>query len=650
MRNKDLKNMKYPLISEYIDSIMSAEDNFATLIYLRPVFDNEGRPVMSSGNFSVIFKMEDVRDQKLYAIKCFTKEQNGRDSAYKKISKEINDLRSSYFLHVEFLEKELFVDSINTIDDEFPVVLMDWVEGLTLDKYVQTNIDNTYCLKMLAYNFSRLGSYLLSQNFAHGDLKPDNIIIGNSGKLFLVDYDGMYFPAMKGMPARELGSPDYQHPERNLNDFNELLDDFSIVLITLSLKVIALKPELYKTHTCKDALLFKRNDFLNIHKCYLSNSISELLHDNSVSVLWGLFLVALANGNLLGINHRLLNIAKPEDEELDNQYIWKMYHDCKKDGNIEELSELCKRNIASGNNLGVCYLGLSYCVEHDYPELKNKDLENKENEFLEKAIAYENPKAMCILATRYITGWFEDRKPTEAFRLFNKAYNMDYLVAYAGLANCYYNGLGTTRDFSKTLELVKSGAEKGERTCQFWFGHWYDCGAFQENGYVYNLNHKDKSKAEYWYKKAAIQNVGQACYRLSYLYFYNDSLSNLILAQYWMNRANSISNGITYGGSITDNFNEDSMQVLNERNLNQSEMNSIDYVEIVDTQDGKVLKFSLKGLVGNVSIRLIKQNLYYPENNKVALNEIILVSYKRYDGENNIKHPSHYKTKLCPFF
>ena len=199
------------------------------------------------------------------------------------------------------------------------------------------------------------------------------------------------------------------------------------------------------------------------------------------------------------------------------------------------------------------------------------------------------------------------------------------------------------------MDLVKSGAEKGEKTCQFMLGHWYDTGTFQENGYVYNINQKDKSKAEYWYKKAAIQNVEQACHWLSQLYFYTDSLTNLLLAQYWINRANTISHGTTYGDRITDNFDEDSMQVINERNLNSSEMDSVDHAEIIETPNGKTLRFSMKELNGKVSIRLIKENLYIPDDNNVALNEIILVSYKRY-GENNIKHPSHYKIKLWPHF
>ncbi len=66
--------MNYPLISEYVDTIRSAEDNFDKLSDLRPVLDGNGNPVMSSGNFAVVFKMQNINTGKLYAVKCFTKE------------------------------------------------------------------------------------------------------------------------------------------------------------------------------------------------------------------------------------------------------------------------------------------------------------------------------------------------------------------------------------------------------------------------------------------------------------------------------------------------------------------------------------------------------------------------------------------------
>ena len=65
--------MNYPLLSDYIEAIKSAEDNFDKLKHLRPVLDDDGHPVMSSGNFAVVFKMKDEQTGKFHAIKCFLK-------------------------------------------------------------------------------------------------------------------------------------------------------------------------------------------------------------------------------------------------------------------------------------------------------------------------------------------------------------------------------------------------------------------------------------------------------------------------------------------------------------------------------------------------------------------------------------------------
>ena len=59
--------MNYPLISEYIQSIKFSEENFDKLNNLRPVLDANSNLIMSSGNFAVVFKMEDIQSGKLYA-------------------------------------------------------------------------------------------------------------------------------------------------------------------------------------------------------------------------------------------------------------------------------------------------------------------------------------------------------------------------------------------------------------------------------------------------------------------------------------------------------------------------------------------------------------------------------------------------------
>lgn len=267
--------MNYPLISEYIEAIKAAEDNFEELSYLSPVLGDDGLPVMTSGNFAVVFKMKDVKSGKFYAVKCFTKEQEGRAEAYREITKEMEKVSSPYILSIRYLEKELFVDTDQTSETEFPVLLMDWVEGKTLDKYLRENLDDKYALEMLAYRFSQLAQWLIPQPFAHGDLKPDNILVREDGTLVLVDYDGMYVPAMKGQKARELGSPDFRHPLRTENDFDEHIDDFTLMSILVSLIGISKYPKLYKKYGATDRLLFSSNDYSYIE----SHEVTRYLLD-----------------------------------------------------------------------------------------------------------------------------------------------------------------------------------------------------------------------------------------------------------------------------------------------------------------------------------------------------------------------------------
>ena len=290
--------MNYPLISEYIEAIKSAEDNFEKLSYLRPVLGDDGLPEMTSGNFAVVFKMKDVTTGKLYALKCFTKEQEGRTESYRLITDELEFVSSNYLTPIRYLEKELFVDTEQTDETEFPILLMDWVEGVPMDKYIQENIHNHYALELLSFRFSHLAKWLFMQPFAHGDLKPDNILVKGDGSIVLVDYDGMYVPAMKGQRAREVGSPNYRHPLRQIEDFDCHIDDFPLVAIALSLKAIALKPSLFNYIPGECGLLLNDSDFINLNVSKNIQEIISLLSDDELCGLFGLFLVVLSQRKL----------------------------------------------------------------------------------------------------------------------------------------------------------------------------------------------------------------------------------------------------------------------------------------------------------------------------------------------------------------
>ncbi|MDY4550581.1 MAG: leucine-rich repeat protein [Parabacteroides sp.] len=304
--------MQYPLISEYIEAIRSAEDNFDQYNALRPVLDDKGNPVLSSGNFAVVFKMRDEQTKRLYAVKCFTRDQERRHENYRRIAEELEFVSSPYLVHFRFLEKELFVDTSQGDAEEYPVLVMDWVEGEPLDRYLRTHLQDTYALQLLAYRFCRMGAWLLSQPFAHGDLKPDNILVKSDGSLVLVDYDGMFVPAMQGEQAGELGSPDFRHPLRTAVDFNEHIDDFSIASIALSLKAIALQSSLYDQFAASDRLLFAASNYMDLGKSALLPTLCSLTSDAELAVLLSIFLLAHAKNSLGMISFRLFLLQEPE--------------------------------------------------------------------------------------------------------------------------------------------------------------------------------------------------------------------------------------------------------------------------------------------------------------------------------------------------
>ena len=303
--------MNYPLISEYVEAIKLAEDNFEELSYLRPVLDADGQPVMSSGNFAVVFKMRNERDGKLYAVRCFHRDQEGRADSYRLIEEELKDVESPYLVSFRYMDKELFVDSSQTDETEFPVLLMDWVDGITLDKYLRENLDDQYALEMLAYRFSQLAQWLIPQPFAHGDLKPDNILVREDDTLVLVDYDGMYVPAMKGQKARELGSPDFRHPLRTEDDFDEHIDDFPLVSTLLSLKAISIHPLWLEKYGASDRLLLSEKDYRDVCKCQLLKELFPT-DDMVLNQLVGVLMISIIEKDISMLPLKLIRVDKPK--------------------------------------------------------------------------------------------------------------------------------------------------------------------------------------------------------------------------------------------------------------------------------------------------------------------------------------------------
>ena len=302
--------MQYPLISEYVRAIQDASSNLDKLAHLVPVQDDHGEPYRSSGAFAVVFKMKDEQTGKCYALKCFTEEQEGRAEAYRQIADELEFVDSSYITSVKYLDKEIFVDS-SCEEDEFPVLLMDWIDGETMENYIAENYQDNYAMAMLCYRFCKMAAWLRSQPFAHGDIKPDNIMVRPDGNLTLVDYDGMFVPAMKGQKSPTIGTKDFSHPLRTVDDFDETIDDFALASIALSLKAISMNSKILDTYGASDRLLFLENDYHNPSNSKAISALQELMCDKNFCTLYSLFMLALARKELSACSCRLFIGEKP---------------------------------------------------------------------------------------------------------------------------------------------------------------------------------------------------------------------------------------------------------------------------------------------------------------------------------------------------
>ena len=303
--------MQYPLISEYVRAMQDPAGNLDQLSHLVSVQDDHGEPMRSSGAFAVVFKMKDESTGKEYALKCFTEDQEGRAEAYRQIADELESVDSTYVTSVKYLEKELFVDCDGD-DHEFPVLLMDWIEGETMDRYIAENLYDNYAMSMLCYRFCKMAVWLRSQPFAHGDIKPDNIMVRPDGSLTLIDYDGMFVPAMKGQTSPTIGTKDFSHPLRTKDDFDETIDDFALATIALSLKAISLSPSLFDEYGSSDRLLFSADDYRDLSQSKLLTALQPLMTDSELNTLLSLFLLAHATKTLSMDSFRLFSVSKPE--------------------------------------------------------------------------------------------------------------------------------------------------------------------------------------------------------------------------------------------------------------------------------------------------------------------------------------------------
>ena len=450
--------MQYPLISEYVEAIRYAEDNFDKLSNLRPVLDDNGNPVMSSGNFAVVFKMKDIETDKLYAVKCFIREQEERQERYREIIKVLDEIKSPYFVSTHYYDKELFVDTTQDDETEFPVLVMDWVDGIPLDDYMKAIESKQFLRELLANQFQKLVCWLLPKHYAHGDLKTDNILVRDDGSIVLVDYDGMFVPSLRGKDALEMGSPMYRHIGRTLSFYNEYIDDFAAVKILLLLKVNALSAISYNQYAAGNNVEFMRlfEHLLNhstiapLLAAYIMVSTFGRIDRQQVSCL-------LSDNSDFNYNKEssLQDLAREGDtiamQELASLYANGIYVP-------QNTSKAMQWNMLAkllGNVNVTC--GICKCISDNNDFIINNEaiLSQLKKNRINFAYCKEGKKL------------YSDKKYEQAIYWWQKAADAGNSAAQKNLAICYFNGYGVEKDVEKAVYWWQKAANAGNSGAEY---------------------------------------------------------------------------------------------------------------------------------------------------------------------------------------
>ena len=90
-----------------------------------------------------------------------------------------------------YYPKELLVSSSCDVFGLADVVLCDWKEGVSLQSKIEELAHKPDKMAALSQMFEEFALSLLGEKWAHGDLKPENIIFSKDG-LSLIDFDAMY--------------------------------------------------------------------------------------------------------------------------------------------------------------------------------------------------------------------------------------------------------------------------------------------------------------------------------------------------------------------------------------------------------------------------------------------------------------------------
>ena len=175
----------------------------------------------------------------------------GTECAIKCYPRKHRNLRAIY--GDALYENELAVYSLIGRVEYVDVVATPWIEGDTLDRLFG---DPKTDYRALSLRFESFALDTLRGERAHGDIKPENIVVLPNGDMRLIDFDSAWLPGFVQSDMEEAGTPTFRHPSRASRRFDKHIDDFSIALIVTMLAALSYRRATFEPYIDADSSLF----------------------------------------------------------------------------------------------------------------------------------------------------------------------------------------------------------------------------------------------------------------------------------------------------------------------------------------------------------------------------------------------------------
>jgi eukaryotic-like serine/threonine-protein kinase len=249
--------MQYPNKEDYVRAVQRSESFTSDELRRAEFALHPGWhiPVPAAGTSAVVFKA--VMDGEEQALRFLTRHDASRGDRYEALQEHftVHDL-------VSCVAMSRWVDGGIRINGRtWPVLRMQWVNGRTLNQYVDHLVEqgDTRALAGLAGAWRELVVRLQGAEFAHGDLQHGNVLVDDCGALRLVDFDCSWIGGFSGQQApSETGHRNYQPENR---PWGRWMDTFPGMVIYLSLLALSKNPRPWDVLNTGENLLFRREDF-----------------------------------------------------------------------------------------------------------------------------------------------------------------------------------------------------------------------------------------------------------------------------------------------------------------------------------------------------------------------------------------------------